>query len=184
MSVFERFDRDAYTEERGIELARAYAGEARDDAGRLMSLSKLHALDPSWFPPPWVIINWRETIPRFRLAMEQAERTRAFVMMEECIEIADDTERQAAQARNAMDARMRMAEAIDRRRFGKGPMGGQVEPNENPAEIAAELTDAQLKALARDGWVDRERGRLAIASDASAGSDPLAGGGDTAPSAD
>jgi hypothetical protein len=153
VSFLGRFDRDEYTEERAIELARAYAGESRDDSGRLMSLSALHRADPSWFPPPWVIINWRETVPRFRLLMEQAERTRAFVMMEECIELADDTTRQAAQVRNSMDARFRLAEVMDRRRIGKGSDAAGAVTDESSPDALAALPTEQLMAIAREGRV-------------------------------
>jgi hypothetical protein len=177
ITIMARFERDKYTEERGVDLARSYAGETRDEHGRLMSLSQLHRADPSWFPPPWVLINWRETIPRFRLLMEQAERTRAFVMMEEAIEIADDTTRQAAQARNAMDARMRMAEAIDRRRFGKGQAGEPIE-NESPSDALAAMSREQLLAVAQGGLAGGAGPvGLALASEREPGSNPVGGGG-------
>lgn len=176
LSYLGRFERDEYTEERGIELARAYAGEARDEDGRLMSLSRLHAADAGWFPPPWVIINWRETIPRFRLLMEQAERTRAFVLMEECIEIADDTKRLAAQARNAMDARQRMAEAIDRRRFGKGGEAGEGSVEQGTPDAIAGVSDAQLLEVAKGGLVGGGGvASLAIASEREPGANPVGG---------
>lgn len=173
-----RYRVEDYEPERAEEIARMYAGRARGERGELLSLTRLWQSDPSFVPEPFVILRWRETIPRFRLLMEEAERCRAVVLLEECVDIADDTGRLAAQARNAMDARMKIAERFDSRRFGTG---GRTDgaPIDNTPEALAGMTTAQLMAVAQGALMDGgvAVGVPAIASEASSDQDPARVGG-------
>jgi hypothetical protein len=172
------YDPREYDERRACRIAELYAGGARSDEGRLLTLRQLHESDPANVPPPGVILRWKRESVRFAMAMREAERARALEMIEDTIAIADDPTRSAAHARNAIDARFRLAEALDRSLFGTGNARNGI-PSDDPfAEASGEqiesMDEAQLVAII-------ERERLRIGGPASATDDPLAGEGGTPP---
>jgi hypothetical protein len=149
-----------YDEERGRWILAEYGGRARNDKGRLMTLQELHDSDPGNIPEPGIILRWARENIRFRAALREAERARARVLVEETIEIADDTTRSAAHARNAIDARFRLAEAFDRAMFAPPSGGGLArdpladEGEGTNGERLENMDEGALVAL-----IERERAR-------------------------
>lgn len=164
-----------YDERHACWIAEQYAGEARSEKGKLLSLRQLHEADPANIPGPLVIQRWMRESVRFRVAMREAERARARELVEECIDIADDTKRTAAQARNAIDARFRLAEAFDRETFAPsakqtafpGDDDGQTKPQ--GVEELEGVEDDELVAI-----IEAARTRKALAAPDP---NPLAQGG-------
>ena len=117
------------------------------------SVAELHEHFEDKVPNPIVVNRWRKEIPQFDLLMREAEAAKAEKLADEVVGIADDTERQAAQAGNAIKARQWMAEKLSQDKFGKsvgatsGVVGG-VTVNGN-----VYLTDEQLMVIAQGGVV-------------------------------
>lgn len=159
-SIYEFRDVREYHEDRALAIAEAYAGSARGEQNQLLTLRKLHESDPANIPDPLIILRWVREIPRFAIAMREAERARARELAEECIDIADDPARSAAHARNAIDARLKLAGMFDAAAFGTasgeardkppgiGANGGEVEADD--AELLAIIREAQARRAAPD----------------------------------
>jgi len=79
------------------------------EAARGASLAELHECHPELVPNPIVVNRWRRAVPQFDLLMKEAELAAADRMVWETIRIADDAERNAAQAKNAISARQWLA---------------------------------------------------------------------------
>lgn len=113
------------------------------------SLRALHLADPAAVPEPLIIARWRKTWPAFAAVMVEADEARAAAMMDETVEIADDSSKLAANAKNGIAARWRMAEALAPGMFGQRRiLAGDANA---PLRIgqASELSDADLMAIAR-----------------------------------
>ena len=63
-------------------------------------------------PSPMVLHRWRHEFPVFASLMADAASVRAERLVEECLEIADDENRGAAAARNAIGVRERLADRL------------------------------------------------------------------------
>lgn len=137
--------RIAYTPELGEWIA----GRVADGA----SLGELRRAFPDSVPPPAVVQSWRDTVPAFGTIMDAADRARADALAHETVAIADGP-RQAARARNAIQARQWLAERLDRARFG--PRVG-VDHGRATVEHVHTLSDAALVAIIERA--ESERGR-------------------------
>jgi hypothetical protein len=110
------------------------------------SLSALHRFDPERIPAPLIVRRWRQVWPAFDALMVEAEKARAAALMDQTIQIADGPGL-AANAKNGIAARWRLAEALDRERFGpRQSLDVRVDVR---VGVAPDLTDAQLAAIAR-----------------------------------
>lgn len=136
----------------------AYTPELGDwIAGRVAdgdSLASLRDAFPDAVPPPAIVQGWRDTVPAFGALMDAADRARADALAHETVRIADSP-RQAARARNAIQARQWLAERLDRARFG--PRVG-VDHGRATVEHVHTLSDAALVAIIERA--ENERGRV------------------------
>ena len=89
------------------------------------SVRELHEVDPERIPSPIVVNRWRRRHPEFDLLMIEAEEAKAEGLVDEILGIADDGERLAAQAGNAIKARQWLAGKLHKR-FGEGKERGEV----------------------------------------------------------
>jgi hypothetical protein len=136
--VLPALDPRAYDPLRGEWIAQRYAS---GEPGT--GLSDLHRADPDAVPSPMVIRRWRSTFPAFDQLMTEAARERAEALVEAALPIADDANRNAAQAKNAIAVRFRMAEALAPEIFGSGAKA-KSPGEEDVMRLAGRLTDAQL----------------------------------------
>jgi hypothetical protein len=81
------------------------------------SVAQLCEAYPDSLPSVATIRAWRDALPAFNALMVAADRALADTLAHATIGIADGP-RQAARARNAIQARQWMAERLDRERFG------------------------------------------------------------------
>jgi len=117
------------------------------------SLSGLHQADPEAYPSPVIVRRWRSVWPAFDALMRECEVARAAALMDATLGIADDVNVPAANAKNAIAVRWRMAESLAPEIFGTrrgsdapGSMG-------DARRTLALLTDAELIAIARGAIV-------------------------------
>lgn len=82
------------------------------------SVATIHQAHPDRIPAPIYITRWRKEFPAFDLLMTEAEQARAEVLADQTLEVADDKERNAASAGNAIKARQWLAARLNRGRFG------------------------------------------------------------------
>lgn len=141
-NVMPLIDPRQYDRLRAESLALAHAS---GDPGT--SLAELHRNAPDTYPAPIVVRRWRSVFPAFDALMREAEAARAVALMDQTIPIADDQERNAAQAKNAITARWRLAEALAPEIFGTRPAGKS--PGDDDLTRLHVLTDAQLAMIAR-----------------------------------
>src|SRR5687768_16403196 len=80
----------------------------------------LHYALPDTIPPPAVVHAWRTQYPGFGLLMRAAEKLRAESFMEQAIAIADHDPAPAPRVALRIATRQRMAEKLDRARWGDG----------------------------------------------------------------
>lgn len=111
------------------------------------SVRDLHECHEDLVPNPIVVNRWRRAYPAFDMLMKEAEEAAAQGMAHEVIGIADDPELQAAQARNAMEARKWLAGTLDGK-YGSGGGGGGGSGGGVVINQSVRLTDAQLMAIA------------------------------------
>lgn len=138
-----------YSDALGAHIAACYV-EA--DAGGLWAI---HQDDPGRIPSPAIVRAWCRQYPQFALRMQAAESVRAERMMEQAVVIADTGAGSPARLALQMQARYKLAEALDRTRYGKAPatgsgdgsalLGADVQPT------APAMTDAQLAQIAAQG---------------------------------
>jgi hypothetical protein len=118
------------------------------EVARGASVKELHEHHPERVPSPLVVNRWRRDVPAFDAVMREAEVAKAEGLADEVIRIADDDERQAAQARNAMEARKwlasKLSEQFDSRNNWQGTGGG----SGVRVELGVRLTDEQLMQIA------------------------------------
>jgi hypothetical protein len=114
------------------------------EVARGAGLAELHELHPDRVPNPIVVNRWRKRYPAFDVLMGEAELAAAQKLAWEVVELADDEDRQAAQVRNAMDARKWLAGKLSES-FGGGKAGPTVVINNN----GARLSDEQLMQIAQ-----------------------------------
>lgn len=100
-------DPRAYDPQRAEWIALQFASGEPDT-----SLSALARAFPDTVPPPLILRRWRSTFPAFDALMREAEAARAHALMDATLPIADDETKNAAQAKNAITARWRLAEAL------------------------------------------------------------------------
>lgn len=117
------------------------------EVGLGATVKELHEHHGDRVPHPIVVNRWRRDVPAFDLLMQEAEAAKADCLVDELIGIADDSERQAAQARNAITTRQWLAGRLngkygDKREGAGGAVGGVVINNQ------LRLTDEQLMAIA------------------------------------
>lgn len=126
------------------------------------------AANPDEIPPPTVLSAWKRQYPAFGLMMREAEKVRAERLMEQTIVIADTEAGSPARLSLRIDTRTRMAERLDRARFGSGAGSGTTPAllAHEAQPTACELTDDMLAALAMAGT-----------SDVSGGASGATGGG-------
>jgi len=119
------------------------------------AVKDLHDHCPELCPSPLVVNRWRRNVPAFDMVMMEAETARAQGMADEVIKIADDPELQAAQARNAIEARKWLAGKLDVR-YGSNAVAAVA-----PVSITnmVMLSDEQLMKIA-GGAIDGEYARL------------------------
>lgn len=116
------------------------------------TVGALHRASPDTVAHPLAVRRWREAIPAFDALMQEAERTRAELLADQCI-VAADSPRSAARTRNAIQSRQWLAARLDPVRYGErkspgdGVSGGLV-------NITVNLSDAALLAI-----VSEARGR-------------------------
>lgn len=144
-----------YTPELGEAIAREYAESVTESgdgtrASRDGGLWGLHYAFPERIPPPSVVRAWCGQYPAFGTLMREAEKLRAERLMEEAVVIADTAPGHPARVRLQMDARYRLAEALDRPRWGGTSAGGTnapalPRPGEQP--VALSVSDDELEAL-------------------------------------
>lgn len=134
-------DPRAYDAKRAEWIALEYAtGEP------FTGLSDLHRAFPETVPPPVVIRRWRSTFPAFDALMAEAEQARAVALMEATLPIADSVTLNAAQAKNAITARWRLAEALSPETFGARKT--EKPPGDDDARtLLGSLTDAALMRI-------------------------------------
>jgi hypothetical protein len=125
-----------YNPSRAQWLAERYA--SGESGTGLSALAKAY---PDTVPSPMVVRRWRVTWPAFDALMVEAEQLRADALMEATVDVAD-SDRPAAQARNQIDARRRMAEALSPDRY-------RARDDKSQRTVMVLLTDAQLMAIAR-----------------------------------
>lgn len=108
------------------------------------SIRDLHENCEELVPSPLVVNRWRKQYPAFDAVMREAEEAKAQTLADEVIKIADDEDRQAAQAGNAIKARQWLAGKLAEK-WGTAPVA-------QPAAVnitnMVQLTDDQLKAIA------------------------------------
>ena len=108
------------------------------------SIRDLHENCEDLVPSPLVVNRWRKQYPAFDAVMREAEEAKAQTLADEIIKIADDEERQAAQAGNSIKARQWLAGKLAEK-WGTAPVA-------QPAAVnitnMVQLTDDQLKAIA------------------------------------
>lgn len=85
------------------------------------SLQQLHEAHPDEVPSPAIIRRWRREFPAFDLVMVEAEETRADVLADATITVADDKTITAAQARNRIQSRQWLASRLNRAKYGSTP---------------------------------------------------------------
>ena len=117
------------------------AGEYATGA-TLRELSNLH---PDVVPSPLVVSRWRKQYPAFDLLMKEASETRAQVLADETIAIADDRQHNAAQTANSIRARQWLAARLDRDRYGDAKQVTLTQGASNDG--LATYTDAELQAI-------------------------------------
>lgn len=171
--LFEIHDPREFDERRACAIAELYA-TARNDSGRLLTLQELHESDAGNIPSPAVVLRWARESIRFRQALREAERARARLLVEETIAIADDPTRSAAHARNAIDARFRVAEAFHREMFARDGSTSDDPFADSADDVTVErLENMDDKALAAIIHAEQAK-RLGLASGEP---DPLGGQG-------
>lgn len=138
------YDVRVYTAEVGEWLALRYATGEPDT-----SLAALHRVDPERVPAPLIVRRWRSVYPAFDSLMREADAARAEAMMDETVSIADDSGKLAANAKNGIAARWRLAESLDPARFGQRRILAGDASAPLRVGAAAELSDAELLAIAR-----------------------------------
>ena len=108
------------------------------------SIRDLHENCEDLVPSPLVVNRWRKQYPAFDAVMREAEEAKAQTLADEVIKIADDEERQAAQAGNAIKARQWLAGKLAEK-WGTAPVQQAA-----PVNITnmVTLTDEQLRAIA------------------------------------
>jgi cell pole-organizing protein PopZ len=108
------------------------------------SIRDLHENCEEMVPSPLVVNRWRKQYPAFDAVMREAEEAKAQTLADEVIKIADDEERQAAQAGNAIKARQWLAGKLAEK-WGTAPVQAQA-----PVNITnmVTLSDEQLLAIA------------------------------------
>ena len=148
MSAFDNpmpfYDARVYSPDVGEWLALRYATGEPDT-----SLAALHRADPERVPAPLIVRRWRSVYPAFDGLMVEADRARAEAMMDETVSIADDGSKLAANAKNGIAARWRMAESLDPARYGQRRILAGDASAPLRVGAAAELSDADLLAIAR-----------------------------------
>lgn len=147
----------AYSRALGELIAELYVDTATADGaiGTAGGLWGVHAAMPDRIPPPVVLAVWRQQFPDFGLLMAHAEKVRAERLMEEAVVIADTDPRAAPRVALSIAARQRLAESLDRARWGTGSRAGG-DPPKPPGigrdqPTAPELSDDELRALAAAG---------------------------------
>jgi cell pole-organizing protein PopZ len=108
------------------------------------SVKELHEHHPERVPSPLVVNRWRRDVPAFDAVMREAEEAQAQTLADEVIKIADDEERQAAQAGNAIKARQWLAGKLAEK-WGTTPVAQQ--PAVSITNMVT-LSDEQLLAIA------------------------------------
>lgn len=135
-----------YTEALGLAIAALLATSPEG------GLSGLHDFAPDRIPPPAIIAAWRRQFPAFGLAMRDAERVRAEVLIEQTIVIADTGQGAAPRLALQIAARQHLAGKLDVGRYGKGDPAGQVGAlASDPQPVALEMDDATLAGIAMQG---------------------------------
>jgi len=108
------------------------------------SIRDLHESCEDLVPSPLVVNRWRKQYPAFDAVMREAEEAKAQTLADEVIKIADDEERQAAQAGNAIKARQWLAGKLAEK-WGTAPVAQQ--PAVSITNMVS-LTDEQLRVIA------------------------------------
>jgi hypothetical protein len=136
-----------YTEALGQAIADLYVDA---DSGGLWAVQ---AAAPDKIPPPTVLHAWKRQYPAFGLMMRDAERVRAERLMEQTIVIADTAAGSPARLALQIDTRTRLAERLDRARFGNAAGTGAPPPllARDAQPVAVELTDDVLASIAAAG---------------------------------
>ncbi len=140
------------------------AREYNDEKGRFVAeqfadgetFRNLSSCFPEYLPPAMYIKQWRTEWPGFDALMRLAESALADVKLAECLVIADDTDRQAAQAANAIKVRQTQAAALDSQVYGnKRIIAGD---KDNPLLVGKvqDLSDNELMRIARGALVEIE----------------------------
>ena len=109
------------------------------------SVRELHECYEDVVPNPIVVNRWRRQYPAFDLLMQEAETAAAESLAFEILKIADDEDRQSAQARNAIDARKWLAGIMDKR-FSSG--GGAKAGNSITINAGEHISDEKLMEIA------------------------------------
>lgn len=133
------------------------------EVARGASIRELHEAHEDIVPNPIVVNRWRRNYPAFDMVMKEAEEAAAQGMAYEVLRISDDEDRQAAQARNAMEARKWLAGTLSERFNGKAQtnaggvtiQGGIRLSNEQLMQIAAGKFDA-IEGEVIDGETDND----------------------------
>lgn len=103
-----------YTEAIGAEICKRIC--QRNETGYMNSLQDVcRAPD---MPTEWCVYNWLGKFDDFAKAYARARETRADMMAEDILEISD-TEKDAAKARNRIEARKWYAAKLNPKRYGE-----------------------------------------------------------------
>ena len=118
-----------------------------------VSLPEQAAAWPDLVPPTTVLAAWKRERPAFALLLRQAEQVRAELLVEQALQLADKAPGAAPRVALMVAQRMAMAERMDRQRWGRSgsDSGGVAALAADAQPVAAELTDAQLAAIAASG---------------------------------
>lgn len=126
----------------------------RDLAGRIaervaegVSIHEQRADDPLTIPPAMVILAWKKQHPEFGLLMRQAELTRADLLREQGLVIADTARGAPARLALMIAQRMKLADHLDPPTTGPAAAPGVAA--EQPT--APQLTDEALASIAAVG---------------------------------
>ena len=111
------------------------------------SVAELHEAYDDVVPNPIVVNRWRRNYPAFDQVMKEAEEAAADAMAFEVLRLADDEGKQAAQARNGMEARKWLAGKLSER-FGKDSGGQRGVGGGITINVGERLTDGQLQQIA------------------------------------
>lgn len=97
-------------------------------------------------PRPRTVMGWMDNYKEFRLAVEAAEKWQAMLMTEEAIDILDgsDDPLQTGRDKARADLRMKIAEALNPKKYGKRQ---QVDVSHSLADVSSEEAWGRFKSI-------------------------------------